>query len=121
MPLIASLSTISLTPSNSESASKNMALPISLVPFTPRPRPWYKKIRYVSHNEISEMYREYVDPNFTWKNFTLEEQVKVIVAPRSNNELDAEKLKKEFPKLLSIKDLFIKCKGGKEQDEGNLT
>ncbi|KHN34442.1 Putative rhamnose biosynthetic enzyme 1 [Glycine soja] len=39
----------------------------------------------VSHNEILEMYRDYVDPNFTWKNFTLEEQAKVIVAPRSNN------------------------------------
>ncbi|KAI9076952.1 hypothetical protein K1719_041114 [Acacia pycnantha] len=50
----------------------------------------------VSHNEILEMYRDYVDPKFTWKNFTLEEQAKVIVAPRSNNELDASKLKKEF-------------------------
>ncbi|KAK7265530.1 hypothetical protein RJT34_33150 [Clitoria ternatea] len=61
----------------------------------------------VSHNEILEMYREYVDPNFSWKNFTLEEQAKVIVAPRSNNELDAMKLKKEFPELLSIKDSLI--------------
>ena len=48
------------------------------------------------------------DPNFTWNNFTLEEQAKVIVAPRSNNELDAAKLKKEFPELLSIKDSLIK-------------
>ncbi|BAT75938.1 bifunctional dTDP-4-dehydrorhamnose 3,5-epimerase/dTDP-4-dehydrorhamnose reductase [Vigna umbellata] len=62
----------------------------------------------VSHNEILEMYREYVDPNFTWKNFTLEEQAKVIVAPRSNNELDATKLKTEFPELLSIKDSLVK-------------
>lgn len=62
----------------------------------------------VSHNEILEMYRDYVDPNFTYKNFTLEEQAKVIVAPRSNNELDASKLKKEFPQLLSIKDSLIK-------------
>lgn len=58
----------------------------------------------VSHNEILEMYREYIDPKFTWKNFNLEEQAKVIVAPRSNNELDATKLKTEFPQLLSIKD-----------------
>ncbi|KAJ4955744.1 hypothetical protein NE237_012527 [Protea cynaroides] len=62
----------------------------------------------VSHNEILEMYREYMDPNFTWKNFTLEEQAKVIIAPRSNNELDATKLKKEFPELLSIKESLIK-------------
>ncbi|CAO2047987.1 unnamed protein product [Urochloa humidicola] len=62
----------------------------------------------VSHNEILEMYREYIDPSFTWKNFNLEEQAKVIVAPRSNNELDQTKLKKEFPELLSIKESLIK-------------
>lgn len=62
----------------------------------------------VSHNEILEMYRQYIDPNFTWKNFTLEEQAKVIVAPRSNNELDASKLKTEFPELLSIEESLIK-------------
>ncbi|KAK9927358.1 hypothetical protein M0R45_024543 [Rubus argutus] len=62
----------------------------------------------VSHNEILEMYKEYIDPSFTWKNFNLEEQAKVIIAPRSNNELDATKLKKEFPELLSIKESLIK-------------
>ncbi|XP_030930029.1 trifunctional UDP-glucose 4,6-dehydratase/UDP-4-keto-6-deoxy-D-glucose 3,5-epimerase/UDP-4-keto-L-rhamnose-reductase RHM1-like [Quercus lobata] len=62
----------------------------------------------VSHNEILEMYKNYIDPNFKWVNFTLEEQAKVIVAPRSNNELDASKLKKEFPELLPIKDSLIK-------------
>ncbi|WOG88381.1 hypothetical protein DCAR_0207616 [Daucus carota subsp. sativus] len=62
----------------------------------------------VSHNEILEMYRDYIDPKFTWKNFNLEEQAKVIIAPRSNNELDASKLKKEFPELLSIKESLIK-------------
>lgn len=62
----------------------------------------------VSHNEILEMYKSYIDPDFKWVNFTLEEQAKVIVAPRSNNELDASKLKKEFSDLLSIKDSLIK-------------
>ncbi|KAI6702207.1 hypothetical protein NL676_011343 [Syzygium grande] len=62
----------------------------------------------VSHNEILEMYREYIDPSFTWKNFTLEEQAKVIIAPRSNNELDTTKLKREFPELLPIKEALIK-------------
>ncbi|KAK4486804.1 hypothetical protein RD792_006605, partial [Penstemon davidsonii] len=47
----------------------------------------------VSHNEILEMYKKYIDPEFKYTNFTLEEQAKVIVAPRSNNELDASKLK----------------------------
>lgn len=62
----------------------------------------------VSHNEILEMYRNYIDPNFKWVNFNLEEQAKVIVAPRSNNELDATKLRNEFPDLLPIKDSIIK-------------
>ncbi|CAL5403956.1 unnamed protein product [Camellia sinensis] len=62
----------------------------------------------VSHNEILEMYKSYIDPNFKWVNFTLDEQAKVIVAPRSNNEMDASKLKNEFPELLSIKESLIK-------------
>ncbi|CAH9104325.1 unnamed protein product [Cuscuta epithymum] len=62
----------------------------------------------VSHNEILEMYKKYIDPDFKWSNFTLEEQAKVIVAARSNNEMDASKLKKEFPELLSIKESLIK-------------
>ncbi|MQL86000.1 hypothetical protein Taro_018516 [Colocasia esculenta] len=62
----------------------------------------------VSHNEILEMYKKYIDPKFAWVNFTLDEQAKVIVAPRSNNELDTSKLKKEFPELLSIKESLLK-------------
>ncbi|TVU51787.1 hypothetical protein EJB05_03231 [Eragrostis curvula] len=62
----------------------------------------------VSHNEILEMYRDYIDPNFSWKNFSLEEQAKVLIAPRSNNELDCTKLKGEFPEVLSIKESLIK-------------
>ena len=42
----------------------------------------------ISHNEILELYKQYVDPEITWSNFSLEEQAKVIVAPRSNNLLD---------------------------------
>ncbi|XP_039116054.1 trifunctional UDP-glucose 4,6-dehydratase/UDP-4-keto-6-deoxy-D-glucose 3,5-epimerase/UDP-4-keto-L-rhamnose-reductase RHM1 [Dioscorea cayenensis subsp. rotundata] len=62
----------------------------------------------VSHNEILEMYKKYIDPSFEWSNFTLEEQAKVIVAARSNNEMDASKLKNEFPELLAIKESLIK-------------
>ncbi|KAK1261815.1 putative rhamnose biosynthetic enzyme 1 [Acorus gramineus] len=62
----------------------------------------------VSHNEILEMYRDYIDPSFSWKIFTLDEQSKVIVAPRSNNELDTVKIKTEFPELLPIKESLIR-------------
>jgi 3,5-epimerase/4-reductase len=46
----------------------------------------------ISHNQILEMYREIVDPNFTWKNFSIEEQDKILASKRSNNYLDTTKL-----------------------------
>ncbi|KAK8812737.1 hypothetical protein WA538_004594, partial [Blastocystis sp. DL] len=30
----------------------------------------------ISHNQILELYKKYIDPEFTWKNFSLEEQAK---------------------------------------------
>lgn len=42
----------------------------------------------ISHNEILKMYKEIVDPSFTWKNFTDAEQNEVLAAKRSNNKLD---------------------------------
>lgn len=58
----------------------------------------------ISHNQILDLYRLYVDPNFTYANFTIEEQDKILKARRSNNELDTTKLKKEFPDLPSIQE-----------------
>ncbi|KAH6789109.1 rhamnose biosynthesis 1 [Perilla frutescens var. frutescens] len=60
----------------------------------------------LSHNEILELYKEYIDPDFEWINFSVEEQAKVI-GPRCHNEMDASKLKKEFPHLLSAKESLI--------------
>ena len=62
----------------------------------------------ISHNEILDMYREYVDPKLVYTNFSVEEQNKITKAGRSNNELDSSKLKNEFPDLLSIRDSIIK-------------
>ena len=45
----------------------------------------------ISHNEILEMYREIVDHNFTWKNFSQQEQRSILAADRSNNFLDTTK------------------------------
>jgi len=50
----------------------------------------------ISHNEVLSLFKEYVRPNFTWKNFTLEEQSKVIKAGRSNCMLDTTKLTKKL-------------------------
>lgn len=62
----------------------------------------------VSHSEILQMYKDYVDPEFTWSTFTIEEQAKVIVAPRSNNLMETDRIKKEFPEILGIKESLIK-------------
>jgi 3,5-epimerase/4-reductase len=51
----------------------------------------------ISHNEILEMYKQNVDNTFTWKNFTLEEQDKILAAGRSNNCLDTRKLERLYP------------------------
>lgn len=46
----------------------------------------------ISHNEVLTLFRDIVRPSFTWQNFTLEEQAKVIKAGRSNCKLDTTKL-----------------------------
>lgn len=62
----------------------------------------------ISHNEILQLYKDYVDPDFSWSNFTVEEQAKVIVAPRSNNLLDTKRIEKECPSILPIRESLIK-------------
>jgi UDP-glucose 4,6-dehydratase len=52
------------------------------------------------------MYKNYIDPSFTWINFTLQEHAQFPTP--SINLMDASKLKKEFPELLSIKESLIK-------------
>jgi len=53
----------------------------------------------ISHNEVLALYKKHVDPDFTWTNFTIEEQSKILAAARSNNELDCNKLVKALPDL----------------------
>jgi hypothetical protein len=57
----------------------------------------------ISHNEILYLYKLYIDPTFTWSNFTIEEQQKVLAAGRSNNHLDTTALEKDYD-VLSIHD-----------------
>lgn len=63
----------------------------------------------ISHNEILEMYRDIVDPYFTWQNFSLEEQSKILAAPRSNNNLDTSRLESMYPNVMNIKDSVRVC------------
>lgn len=58
----------------------------------------------ITHNEILEMYKELVDPNFKWENFSLEEQRSILDSGRSNNYLDTTKLQSLYPNVKTIKE-----------------
>jgi nucleoside-diphosphate-sugar epimerase len=67
----------------------------------------------INHNEILELYREHVDPDFKWENFSLQEQTGLLKSLRSNNELCTHKIQSEF--LVkdihqSVRDILIKYK-----------
>jgi dTDP-glucose 4,6-dehydratase len=63
----------------------------------------------ISHNEILEMYKEIVNPFFSWKNFSQEEQRKILAAERSNNFMDKNRLEKLYPSIKNIKDSVRDC------------
>jgi 3,5-epimerase/4-reductase len=63
----------------------------------------------ITHNEILEMYKEIIDPSFTWKNMNLEEQTNLLAAGRSNNYLDVSRLKELYPNVKHIKDSVREC------------
>ena len=79
----------------------------------------------ISHNEILEMYKEIVDPSFEWKNFSQEEQRKILAADRSNNFLDTSVLEKLYTDIQNIKDSVKNClyeyKKSKEKEENKIT
>lgn len=59
----------------------------------------------ISHNEVLDLYTKYIDPTYTYKNFSLEEQAKVIKAGRSNNELDSTKFMRDLPEGCTVNDI----------------
>lgn len=63
----------------------------------------------ISHNEILEMYKKYIDNNFTWSNFTIDEQNKVLLSKRSNIQLSNDKLYNLYPNIPEIKTSVEKC------------
>lgn len=62
----------------------------------------------ISHNEILDMYKQHVDSSFTYQNFTLEEQNKILASERSNNKLNTDKLQDLYPEVLNISDSIKK-------------
>ena len=68
----------------------------------------------ITHGEILEMYRQYIDPNFTYEIMNLSELPNYTVGRRSNNYLDTTKLQSYYPQVKpiqeSIRDLFCSFK-----------
>ena len=63
----------------------------------------------IEHNEILQMYKEIVNPDFEWKNFSLEEQRQILASDRSNNFLETDRLEFLFPYVRNIKDAVRQC------------
>ena len=77
----------------------------------------------ITHNEILEMYKEIVDPKFSWTNFSIEEQNEILASKRSNNCLNTEKLEsiatvKDIK--TSVKDIIVQMKS-KENEKEHVT
>ena len=62
----------------------------------------------ISHNRILEIYKDIVDQDFTWKNFSIEEQNVILASKRSNNYLNTNKLEYLYPEVLNIEQAVIK-------------
>ena len=79
----------------------------------------------ISHNEILEMYKEIVDPDFTYKNFTIEEQNEILASGRSNNFLETTRLEFLYPNVKNIKtsvrEMLIQMKKNKDNDAEHTT
>ena len=58
----------------------------------------------ISHNEILEMYKEIVNNDFNWNNFTIEEQREILDSGRSNNFLETSRLQALYPQVKTIKE-----------------
>jgi hypothetical protein len=76
----------------------------------------------IDHNQILTKYRNLIDQNFTWENFTKEEQSSILKSDRSNNLLDTTLIESEYPEILKIKlnlgDIVI-LSGQKNSIENN--
>jgi len=74
----------------------------------------------ISHNEILEMYKAVIDPSFTYSNFTVEEQDKILKAKRSNNTLDHTKLVAALPDV-QIDEIHVAMEKVMQRMKQNLT
>lgn len=75
----------------------------------------------ISHNQVLDLYTKYIDNDYHYKNFTVEEQSKILKAGRSNNELDTTKLMRDMPEGVQIHDIQTACDLCFQRMKVNLT
>lgn len=73
----------------------------------------------ISHNQILDLYKKHIDPDFWYENFSEEEQNKILKAKRSNNELDTAKIVAALPDI-KIPDIHASVEGVFERMKANL-
>jgi len=73
----------------------------------------------ISHNEVLDLYKQYVDSTYTYKNFSVEEQAKILKAGRSNNTLDHTKLCNALPDV-HFNDIHTAMHGVMKRMKENL-
>ena len=66
-------------------------------------------------------HKRIVDPEFTWKNFTIEEQNEILASGRSNNFLETDILRGMYPGVKNIKesvrDILVEMKENKNKED----
>ncbi len=73
----------------------------------------------ISHNQVLDLYKQYVDSSYTYTNFSVEEQAKILKAGRSNNTLDHNKLCNALPDI-HIDDIHTAMHGVMKRMKENL-
>jgi hypothetical protein len=66
----------------------------------------------ISHNEMLDLYVKHIDPTYTYTNFTVDEQAKILKAGRSNNELNCQKLVDAVGGECEINEVSAREQGG---------
>jgi 3,5-epimerase/4-reductase len=64
---------------------------------------------HVSHNQVLALYKKHVAPDFQWRNFTVEEQSRILKAGRSNCVLSTAKLLAEYPDIPHAHEAVENC------------
>jgi len=73
----------------------------------------------ISHNECLDLYKKHVDNSYTYTNFSLDEQAKILKAGRSNNTLDHTKLCAAVPDM-EIPEIHVAMENAMIRMRANL-